>query len=154
MKKVLNLCFFSMLAALTLVCGCATVKELPPQKRAGEPASAEYKLSRQVLVHFMNDDAKAFTDALTPENRKEFDVKKFNETRAQMLHTLGTPVSFTFLTELEFVTFKLYVWKVRFRRLGKDKDTREEKEFFSEALFRVISGRSGSKVLIMGFNFL
>jgi hypothetical protein len=155
MKKVQNFCFLFMLAALTLFCGCATVNELPPEKRAGEPAAPEYKMARKVLVHFMNNDAKSFTESLTPENRKEFDVKKFNETREQMLHSLGTPVSFTFLTELEFVTFKLYVWKVRFRRLGKDRETREEKEYFSEALFRVITGRSaGNRLLVMGFNFL
>ena len=155
MKKVQNFCFLFLLAAMTFVCGCATVNELPPEKRAGEPAAPEYKLARKVLVHFMNNDAKSFTESLTPENRKEFDVKKFNETREQMLHSLGTPVSFTFLTELEFVTFKLYVWKVKFQRKGKDPETGEEKDFYSEALFRVITGRPArGEVMIMGFNFL
>lgn len=154
MKKMGIALLLGMVTLLFSLCGCATVKELAPEKRQGEPAAPDYKLAREVLVHFMNNDPKGFTERLAPENRKEFDVKKFEETRTQMLKTLGTPVSFSFLTELEFVSFKLYVWKVRFRRTARDNATREEKEFFSEALFRVITGRSGKKILVMGFSFL
>lgn len=151
--RFLSFLLFAVVAAV--FCGCATVKELPPEKRRGEPDAPEYKLARQTLVHFMNNDAKGFTEKLTPENRKEFDVKKFEETRKHMQQSLGTPVSFTFLTELEFVTFKLYVWKIKFRRTGKDNETRKEKDFYSEALFRVIMGRSGrGQILVMGFSFL
>ena len=142
-------------AVFFLFSGCAAVKELAPEKRQGEPATAEYKVSRELLVCFMNNDPKGFCEKLSPENRKEFDVKKFEETRRNMERSLGTPVSFSYLTELEFVTFKLYVWKVRFKRLGKDPKSREEKEFFSESLFRVITGRTGkNELLVMGFNFL
>ena len=99
-------------AALFLFAGCATVKELAPEKRQGEPATAEYKVSRELLVCFMNNDPKGFCEKLSPENRKEFDVKKFEETRRNMTRSLGTPVSFTYLTELEFVTFKLISYSI------------------------------------------
>ena len=86
---------------------------------------------------------------------KQFDARKFEETRNDMARSLGTPVSFAYLTELEFVSFKLYVWKVKFKRIGKDRESGKEKEFFSEALFRVITGRTAqNQVLVMGFNFL
>ena len=149
---------FSLLlgAMFLLGCvGCATVKELPAEKRQQEPAAAEYKISRDLLVCFMNNDPKGFCEKLSPENRRDFDVKKFEETRVNMANSLGTPVSFSYLTELEFVSFKLYVWKVRFKRIGKDKETGKEKDFYSEALFRVITGRtSQNQLLVMGFNFL
>ena len=142
-------------AALFLFAGCATVKELAPEKRKGEPSTAEYKISRDLLICFMNNDPKGFCAKLSPENSKEFDVKKFAETRKDLERSLGTPVSFSYLTELEFVAFKLHVWKIRFKRLGKDPKTREEKEFYSESLFRVITGRTGrNELLVMGFNFL
>ncbi|MBO5793202.1 MAG: hypothetical protein J6S54_12125, partial [Lentisphaeria bacterium] len=92
---------------------------------------------------------------LTPENQQKFDLKKVEDAYTEMSRSLGTPVSFSYLTELEFVTFKIYVWKIKFRRVGKEQGTGSEKEFFSEALFRVISGRTAKdQVMIMGFNFL
>ena len=78
MKKVQNFCFLFMLAALTLFCGCATVNELPPEKRAGEPAAPEYKMARKVLVHFMNNDAKSFTESLTPELLEKMYYEKWD----------------------------------------------------------------------------
>lgn len=134
-----------------VLCGCGTVRELPIEQRKGEPDTKEYRISRELLIGFMNDDAKTFLKHLTPENRRSFDAEKFKKTRTEMSKTLGTPVSFTYVTELEFVTFKLYVWKVRFKRVSKEK----KEPIFSEALFRVITGRSSrNEVLVMGFNFL
>jgi hypothetical protein len=154
MRKALFL--LSAVTVVLYICtGCATVQELPPAKRIGEPVSQEYKLSRDLLICFMNNDPAAFCKKLSPENVKQFDARKFEETRNDMARSLGTPVSFAYLTELEFVSFKLYVWKVKFKRIGKDRESGKEKEFFSEALFRVITGRTAqNQVLVMGFNFL
>jgi hypothetical protein len=106
-------------------------------------------------VNFVNKDFAKVCKNLSPENKKKFDTKKVEEVHAEISKSLGTPVSFTYLTELEFVTFKLYVWKVKFQRQGKDPETGEEKDFYSEALFRVITGRPArGEVMIMGFNFL
>lgn len=149
-----SLVFFMLLAAAVCLSGCATVRELPAEQRKSEPVSKEYKLSRDLLICFMNDDAKGFNRRLAPENRREFDIEKFQTTRQNMLKTLGTPVSFSYLTELEFVTFKIHVWKIRFRRVGLDREKKEQ-EYFSEAMFRVITGRSErNQVWVMGFNFL
>lgn len=137
---------------ICILCGCGTVRELPREQRKEEPQTKEYRISRELLIGFINNDAKTFLKHLSPENRKGFDAEKFKTTRMEMSKSLGTPVSFTYLTELEFVTFKLYVWKVRFQRMTRDK---EPKPIFSEALFRVITGRSAKdEVLVMGFNFL
>ena len=137
---------------ISMLCGCGTVRELPREQRKGEPQTMEYRISRELLIGFIHDDPSAFLKHLSPENRKGFDAEKFKTTRKEMSKSLGTPVSFSYLTELEFVTFKLYVWKVRFKRMTSGKDP---KPVFSEALFRVIAGRSAKdEVLIMGFNFL
>ena len=150
MKRKAILSVLSVCAVL--LCGCGTVRELPPEKRPGEPKTLEYKAARELLVSFINDDPKGMVKNLSPENRSGFDLEKYKTTRKEMLQSLGTPVSFKYVTELEFVTFKLYVWKVRFRRESRGK---EKKEIFSEALFRVITGRSSKdEVLVMGFNFL
>ena len=143
---------FAAFACAGVLCGCGTVRELPPEQRKGEPETEEYRISRELLVGFINDDAPAFLKHLSPENRRGFDAEKFRTTREEMSKSLGTPVSFTYVTELEFVTFKLYVWKVRFKRMTSGKDP---EPIFSEALFRVITGRSSKdQVLVMGFNFL
>ena len=151
-----NMLFPGVFVLLAFVfAGCASVRELPPEERKGEPTTLEYKLSREVIVAFMNNDSKAFCKNFSPENAQRFDDKKFKESRREVVLSLGEPVSFSFLTELEFVSFKLYVWKVKFKRLGKDRETGKEKAFYSEALFRVIAGRSArDKAMIMGFNFL
>ena len=150
MKRKAILSVLSVCAVL--LCGCGTVRELPPEKRPGEPKTLEYKAARELLVSFINDDPKGMVKNLSPENRSGFDLEKYKTTRKEMLQSLGTPVSFKYVTELEFVTFKLYVWKVRFRRESRGE---EKKEIFSEALFRVITGRaSKDQVLVMGFNFL
>ena len=145
----------SCAAILVFTAGCSTVRELAPEKRLGEPVTAEYKLSREILVNFINKDFEKCRKNLTPENQQKFDLKKVENAYTEMSRSLGTPVSFSYLTELEFVTFKIYVWKIKFRRVGKEQGTGREKEFFSEALFRVISGRTAKdQVMIMGFNFL
>ena len=155
MKKAAFLFFLLTVAVLCFTSGCAAVSELAPEKRQGEPATTEFKVSRELLVSFMNKDFEGVCRKLTPENQQKFDVKKAEEAYAEISKSLGTPVSFSYLTELEFVTFKIYVWKVKFRRTGKDNETGKEKDFFSEALFRVITGRPArGQVMIMGFNFL
>lgn len=144
-----------ILAFAVLFTGCAAVRELPAEERKGEPATREFKVSRDLLVSFLNNDVKGFCEKFSPENQEKMDVKKIAETRKEMEKSLGTPVSFSYLTELEFVTFKIYVWKMKFKRMGKDPNTREEKEFFSEALVRVITGRTAKdQVVVLGFNFL
>ena len=155
MKRNQIFSILSCAAILFVVAGCSTVRELAPEKRLGEPAAVEYKLSREILVNFINKDFEKCRQNLTPENQQKFDLKKVEDVYAEISHSLGTPVSFSYLTELEFVTFKIYVWKIKFRRIGKERGTGKEKEFFSEALFRVITGRTGKdQVMIMGFNFL
>ncbi len=147
--------FLLSVGSIAILTGCATVKELAPEERKGEPQTTEYKISRDLLVSFINKDYAAVCKQLSPENKKKFDAKKVEEVHAEISKSLGTPVSFTYLTELEFVTFKLYVWKVKFQRQGKDPESGEEKDFYSEALFRVITGRPArGEVMIMGFNFL
>jgi hypothetical protein len=155
MKRNQFSAIFSCVVILFFIAGCSTVSELAPEKRLGEPVTAEYKLSREILVNFINRDFEKCRTNLTPENQQKFDLKKVEDAYTDITRSLGTPVSFSYLTELEFVTFKIYVWKIKFRRIGKEKGTGKEKEFFSEALFRVITGRtSKDQVMIMGFNFL
>ena len=147
---------FSALAALLLaasVSACTTIRELPAADDAAElsvESKAEREYSRKLLEAFLKDDASGFIGMLSPEMREEFGKDKFAISRKVITEELGKPVSFSFVTTLEHVAITPYIWKVRFVRKNK-----EDKEFFTEALFRVLAGHDKEgNVIVVGFNFL
>ena len=82
--------------------------------------------------------------------KEEFGKDKFALSRKVITETLGEPVSFSYVTALEHVAITPYIWKVRFVRKNK-----EDKEYFTEALFRVLAGHDKEgNVIVVGFNFL
>ncbi|MDD3887122.1 MAG: hypothetical protein PHI35_09635 [Victivallaceae bacterium] len=139
-----------LFALLLGMCSCATVKEMPREVVDTEVKSSEHELCRALLVAFINDDAKGFIDLLPDDVRANFDRKQFQTTRSNVIAALGEPVSFQFVTQLEFITFKPLIWKVRFKRT----DLKTGQEFYREALFRVVTGSADGKVHVISFNFL
>ena len=140
-----------MLAGVLFFCGCTTVKEMPAEKISQECNTPELKLCRELLIAFVKNDASGFVGRLTPENQKSFNKAEFKAARDNMLKTVGEPVSFRYLTTLEFVKLQPHVWVVRFKR----KDLAEKNEYFSEALFRIVTGRDkNGNIYVLGFNFL
>ena len=140
-----------MLAGVLFFCGCTTVKEMPAEKISQECNTPELKLCRELLIAFGKNDASGFVGRLTPENQKSFNKAEFKAARDNMLKTVGEPVSFRYLTTLEFVKLQPHVWVVRFKR----KDLTKKNEFFSEALFRIVTGRDkNGQIYVLGFNFL
>lgn len=138
-------------AMVLFLCGCRTVTELPAVKISQEIKSPELKLCRELLIAFMKDDASSFVKRLTEENQKSFNKEEFAAARKNMLKTVGEPVSFRYLTSLEFVTLQPHIWVVRFKR----QDLARKKEFFSEALFRIVTGKDKTgRIYVLGFNFL
>ena len=147
---------FSALAAVLLaasVSACTTIRELPPDPADAElsvEAQEERDYSRKLLEAFLKDDASKFISLLSPEMKEEFGKDKFALSRKVITETLGEPVSFSFVTALEHVAITPYIWKVRFVLKNK-----EGKEFYSEALFRVLAGHdTKGDVIVVGFNFL
>ena len=141
--------FLTAVILLGLLNACTVIREAPvPDAARAETESEEYRLSRDLLICFIKNDASGFIRKLAPENAKLFHEDQFRKTRKETVETLGEPVSFRYLTRLEFVSLKPFVWAVRFRR----KDMTGREEFYSEALFRVLTGRTGEgKVLVLGF---
>ena len=146
----------SALAAVLLaasVSACTTINELPPDPADAEltkEAQEERDYSRKLLEAFLKDDASKFISLLSPEMKEEFGKDKFELSRKVITETLGEPVSFSFVTALEHVAITPYIWKVRFVLKNK-----EGKEFYSEALFRVLAGHdTKGDVIVVGFNFL
>ena len=130
--------------------GCSSIQELPAEQALPEKATPEMKLCRQLLHEFLNNHPQDFVQLLPEDMRDRFDEKKFAETRLYITETLGEPVSFQYLTTLEFVTLAPHIWKIRFRRQDKRGNT-----LHSEALFRIITGRTAqNEVAVIGFNFL
>ena len=147
---------FSALAAVLLaasVSACTTIKELPPDPADAElsvEAQEERDYSRKLLEAFLKNDSSKFISLLSPEMKEEFGKDKFELSRKVITETLGEPVSFSYVTKLEHVAITPYIWKVRFVLKNK-----EGKEYYSEALFRVLAGHdTKGDVIVVGFNFL
>ena len=147
---------FSSLAAVLLaasVSACTTIRELPPDPadaELNEAQAEERDYSRKLLEAFLKDDASKFISLLSPEMKEEFGKDKFALSRKVITETLGEPVSFSYVTALEHVAITPYIWKVRFVLKNK-----EGKEYYSEALFRVLAGHdTKGDVIVVGFNFL
>ena len=140
---------------------CTTIKELPPEQYSvggngdgqdglDAEAAAERDYSRKLLEAFLKNDASGFISLLSPEMKEEFGKDKFELSRKVITETLGEPVSFSYVTALEHVAITPYIWKVRFVLKNK-----QDKEFYSEALFRVLAGHdTKGDVIVVGFNFL
>ena len=147
---------FSAFAALLLAASataCTTIRELPPVDADAElsvEAQEEREYSRKLLEAFLKNDASGFIGMLSPEMKEEFGKDKFQLSRKVITETLGEPVSFSYVTALEHVAITPYIWKVRFVLKNK-----EGKEYYSEALFRVLAGHdTKGDVIVVGFNFL
>ena len=137
------------LLLLPVLTACTVIRENPvPPSEQAQTETEEYRVCRELLVCFLKNDASGFVKRLSPENAKLFNEEQFRKTRQETVASLGEPVSFRYLTTLEFVSLKPHVWAVRFRRT----DRTGKEEFFSEALFRVLTGRTKEgDVLVLGF---
>lgn len=142
---------FSLFALflLGLLPACTVIREAPvPEAARAETETEEYRVCRDLLLCFIKNDAKGFVKKLSPENAKIFTEDVFRKTRAETVASLGEPVSFRYLTTLEFISLKPHVWAVRFRRT----DVTGREEYFSEALFRILTGRTKEgEILVLGF---
>ncbi|MBR6240958.1 MAG: hypothetical protein IKQ82_05830 [Lentisphaeria bacterium] len=136
-----------------LTTACTTIRELPSDPadlELSSEAAEERDYSRKLLEAFLKNDASGFIALLSPEMKEEFGKDKFELSRKVITETLGEPVSFSYVTALEHVAITPYIWKVRFVLKNK-----ENKEYYSEALFRVLAGHdTKGDVIVVGFNFL
>ena len=140
---------FAAFITLGLLSACTVIREAPvPEAARTETETEEYRICRDLLICFIKNDASGFVKKLAPENAKLFNEEAFRKTRQETVAALGEPVSFRYLTTLEFVSLQPHVWAIRFRRT----DLTGKEEFYSEALFRVLTGRTKEgKVLVLSF---
>ena len=144
-----NACRVALLLALVVLAGCTAIRELPTEELRKQDDSPEFKVSRDLLLAMLRNDAKTFVGMLEPDVRERFTVDNFRAARANIVRELGEPVSFRYLTTLEMNTFRPCVWAVRFKRVNP----KTGKEFHSEVLFQVVTGRADGKVHIISFQF-
>ena len=145
-----NACRGALILALPVLAGCTTpIRELPQAEVEKQDDSPEFKVSRDLLLAMLRNDAKTFVGMLEPDVRERFTVDQFRTARANIVRELGEPVSFRYLTTLEMNTFRPCVWAVRFKRVNP----KTGKEFHSEVLFQVVTGRADGKVHIISFQF-
>ena len=97
-------CFTSLLL-LAVLPACTVIREAPvPDNLRAETESEEYRLCSDLLICFIKNDASGFVKKLAPENAKIFTEETFRKTRKETVASLGEPVSFRYLTTLEFVS--------------------------------------------------
>ena len=140
---------FTSFLLLSALPACTVIRETPVANDVrAETETEEYQLCRELLICFIEDDAAGFVKKLAPENAKIFNEDTFRKTRQETVAALGEPVSFRYLTTLEFVSLKPHVWAVRFRRTNRT----GTEEYFSEALFRILTGRTKEgEILVLSF---
>jgi len=141
----------ALLGALLAGGGCTVIRELPREEAAKQPSGIEYELSKRLLEAFLKNDGKDFIACLPEETQKNLDLKGFATFRKSIIESLGEPISYQYVTALELTVFTPHIWKIRFRRT----DRRTQEEFTSEALFRVITGKTKKdEAVITGFQFI
>ena len=109
----------------------------------------EFVLGRKMLIAFLENDGRAFVSYLEPKVQEQFTVEKFRETRERIVRELGEPVSFRYLTTLEMTALKPNIWAVRFKRMNLKND----KEFYQEVLFQVVTAFADGRAHVISFNF-
>lgn len=139
----------TLAALLMLPTGCTIIREQPQEVVAKQDDSPEFQVSRDLLFAMLKNDASGFVKLLEPDVRERFTAENFRIARAKITKELGEPVSFRYLTTLEMNTFRPCVWAVRFKRVHP----KTGKDFYSEVLFQVVTGRADGKVHIISFQF-
>lgn len=147
-----RLVFLSAFAVLSLISGgCVVVKEVAPQENAVKINRQEYELGKKLVTAFVKNDGKNFVSLLPEETRNKFTVESFDKFRKSIVESVGEPVSFTYLFSLELPALTPQIWKIRFRRINP----KNNEEFFSELLFRTITGMLDKKqAVVTGFQFI
>lgn len=150
-RKIRLLSSAAAAAALFAFGGCTVIKEFPsPKTEIAKVTPEEHELARKLLHAFVADDAAAFVALLPEEMRTNFNEEMFKKTRKSLFESVGTPISFKFITSLELPSLTPQIWKVRFKRVN-----RRGEEYTSELMFRVITGKINKKTpVITAFQFL
>ena len=131
--------------------GCTIIREVPTAERQKQPKGAEFDLCRTLIKAFMKNDAAAFVKHVPDEARRTFGVRQFETTRKSVIESVGEPISFEYVTELELTeNITPYIWKIRFRRVNE----KSGKEFTSEILFKIVIGKLDKKPVMLSFQFL
>ena len=101
------------LFSILFLAGCTTtIQELPATVVAQEATTQSHKICRNLLVALMANDADKFTSYLSPDARENFNSDEFNRSLESVTKTLGKPVSFSYLTTLDFPILVPHIWKI------------------------------------------
>ena len=132
--------------------GCIyyAVEELSPSSAAAVPEDASYAKSREFIDAFFRNDGQAFVSMLTEEFQEKFTLDHYNNTRRELISSLGEPVSFSYITTLEMPVFTPHIWKVSFRK----QNIATGEEITCEALLRVITAELDGEIIITAFQFI
>ncbi|MFA7230112.1 MAG: hypothetical protein WC071_02465 [Victivallaceae bacterium] len=156
--------FFITVAAATILSGCkSTEVDSKPQdkqtlKKIEQNEQAQVKkiadgYAADMLKGLKDENHALFVKNMTPEMKEQITPKVFKNMIIQLKEKLGTYQSAEYLTELNRILGKVYVWKALFNKkiTGKDK---KEITAHNEMLFKIIIGKvDKDKYVVLGFYF-
>ena len=81
--------------------------------------------------------------------KKEFGEKEFSLSRKKVCQAMGKPVRKQFVGKLEHPFLDIELWKITFKRKGK-----EGKTIVQDALFQVVCATENGEQKVISFGFL
>jgi hypothetical protein len=147
------------MVAGSMLFGCKSTQP-EPKKQLGqftisEEAKAKkiaFAYAEDIMKGLTEDNYKLFAKNLTPQMQKKITANKFKVMRKKLFEGLGEYKSRTYLTSLNNVVFKEFVWKAVFEKEVADKNKKPRK-FQKQLLFRMVLGKIDNKYVVLGFGF-
>lgn len=120
--------------------GCCSVTIPPPEThRCGEILAES----------FCGNNPGRFVTPLSGAMKKEFGEKEFSLSRKKVCQAMGKPVRKQFVGKLEHPFLDIELWKITFKRKGK-----EGKTIVQDALFQVVCATENGEQKVISFGFL
>ena len=114
------------------------------------PQQQETYCGGKILAEsFCGNDPGKFTVPLSGAMKKEFGEKEFSLSRKKVCQAMGKPVRKQFVGKLEHPFLDIELWKITFKRKGK-----EGKTIVQDALFQVVCATENGEQKVISFGFL
>ena len=145
-KLLFLLCSILLLALLP---ACRTI---PPEARVTDneemDISKEIMIGETILKGLQDNDFRILKPLLENGPMKSVVEKDFKSSEENMKQQFGELKSYSYLAELQTPMVRNLIWKVKFERKGSS-----GKMIGQEILFRLVTGSSDGKTVVLGFGF-
>ena len=132
---------------------CSACRVIPPDPVQDPEAvrndSAEIAVGNKFLKAMQTNDFRMFSECLKNGPAAQMTLQDFKTSRKNMTEMFGKMISFEFLTSLKTPAVKNLIWKITFRKTGRD-----GREITQQVLFRLITGTDEGEHIVLSFGFV